>query len=40
MESWRANMRKGLLLKSEPFASNLWDPRRACTLKDFFRARR
>ena len=36
MESWRAHMPKGLLLKSEPFASNLWDPRRACMLKDFF----
>lgn len=39
MESWRRSMPKGLLLKSEPFASNLWDPGRASTLQAFFRAR-
>jgi cation diffusion facilitator CzcD-associated flavoprotein CzcO len=35
MESWSAYMPKGMLLKSEPFASNLWDPLRANTLEAF-----
>lgn len=35
MQSWRAYMPKGMLLKSEPFASNLWDPSRANTLEAF-----
>jgi cation diffusion facilitator CzcD-associated flavoprotein CzcO len=39
MEMWRASMPKGMLLKSEPFASNLWDPARAYTLEAFFKER-
>jgi thioredoxin reductase len=35
LESWRAFMPAGMVLKSEPFASNLWDPRRQFTLKRF-----
>jgi len=35
LESWRAFMPEGMVLKSEPFASNLWDPRRQFTLKQF-----
>jgi cation diffusion facilitator CzcD-associated flavoprotein CzcO len=35
MQSWSAYMPKGMLLKSEPFASNLWDPLRANTLEAF-----
>ena len=37
MESWRDFMPKGMLLKSEGFASNLWDPLRAFTLEAFCR---
>jgi cation diffusion facilitator CzcD-associated flavoprotein CzcO len=40
MQSWSAYMPKGMLLKSEPFASNLWDPLRANTLETFCRKKR
>jgi len=40
MQSWSAFMPKGMLLKSEGFASNLWDPRRALTLEAFCREQR
>jgi FAD-dependent urate hydroxylase len=40
MQSWSAYMPKGMLLKSEPFASNLWDPLRANTLEAFCRQKR
>jgi cation diffusion facilitator CzcD-associated flavoprotein CzcO len=33
LESWRAFMPQGMILKSERFASNLWDPARRCTLR-------
>ena len=36
MESWSRFMPKGMLLRSEPFASNLWDPQRLHTLEAFF----
>ena len=39
MASWRNNMPSGMILKSEPFASNLSDPRRLYTLERFFSAR-
>ena len=35
MQSWAEFMPKGMLLKSEGFASNLWDPQRAYTLQAF-----
>jgi cation diffusion facilitator CzcD-associated flavoprotein CzcO len=35
MQSWAEFMPKGMLLKSEGFASNLWDPQRAYTLEAF-----
>ena len=35
MHFWRSNMPEGMVLKSEGFASNLWDPDGALTLKDF-----
>jgi thioredoxin reductase len=35
MESWRAKMPKGMLLKSHGFASNLYDPNDSYTLKWF-----
>jgi len=34
LESWRAFMPQGMILKSERFASNLWDPARRCTLPE------
>lgn len=37
MQSWSHFMPKGMLLKSEGFASNLWDPRHAFTLENFCR---
>jgi thioredoxin reductase len=37
MQSWSRFMPKGMLLKSEGFASNLWDPRLAFTLENFCR---
>ncbi|MGH8227623.1 MAG: NAD(P)-binding domain-containing protein [Steroidobacteraceae bacterium] len=38
MESWRQHMPAGMFLKSEPFASNLWDPDRRFTLERYCRA--
>jgi cation diffusion facilitator CzcD-associated flavoprotein CzcO len=35
MDSWREHMAKGMMLKSDGFASNLYDPEGACTLEDF-----
>jgi hypothetical protein len=35
MESWRSCMPRGMFLKSERFASNLWDPRREYTLERY-----
>jgi FAD-dependent urate hydroxylase len=35
LESWRTFMPEGMILKSERFASNLWDPARRFTLKRF-----
>jgi FAD-dependent urate hydroxylase len=40
LESWRRFMPQGMLLKSERFASNLWDPRRHFTLKRYCEAER
>lgn len=37
MESWRTFMPAGMVLKSEPFASNLWDPNRCFTLENYCR---
>jgi hypothetical protein len=37
MESWKSNMPKGMLLKSAGFASNLHDPERAYTLREFYK---
>lgn len=38
MESWRRFMPAGMILKSEPFASNLWDPGRRYSLQRYCRA--
>lgn len=35
LESWRCFMPEGMILKSEPFASNLWDLHRQFTLERF-----
>jgi len=35
MHTWRTGMPEGMVLKSEGFASNLWDPDRAFTLRDY-----
>ena len=35
MESWLAHMPKGMMLKSDGFASNIYDPQRAFTLQQF-----
>lgn len=40
MESWRKYMPEGMILKSEPFASNLWDPDRRFTFERYCRAQR
>jgi thioredoxin reductase len=40
MQSWSTSMPKGMLLKSEGFASNLWDPLRTSTLEAFCREKR
>lgn len=40
LESWRTFMPEGMILKSEPFASNLWDASRKLTLENFARDRR
>ena len=39
-ESWRQFMPQGMLLKSERFASNLWDPERRYTLRRYCEERR
>jgi FAD-dependent urate hydroxylase len=39
MASWRNNMPSGMILKSEPFASNLSDPQARYTLERFYAAR-
>jgi thioredoxin reductase len=39
MASWRNNMPSGMILKSEPFASNLSDPQRRYTLEHFYASR-
>lgn len=40
LESWRSFMPQGMVLKSEPFASNLWDPGRRFTFERFCAERR
>lgn len=40
MESWRTFMPEGMILKSEPFASNLWDPDRRFTFQRYCQAQR
>ena len=35
MQFWRDHMPEGMVLKSEGFASNLWHPDGAFTLKDY-----
>jgi FAD-dependent urate hydroxylase len=35
LESWRCHMPRGMLLKSERFASNLWDPQRRFSLRRY-----
>jgi len=40
LESWRRFMPQGMLLKSERFASNLWDPKRRYTLRRYCAAQR
>src|SRR5579864_2918717 len=35
MDSWRAHMPKGMLLKSDGFASNIYAPKGGFTLKQF-----
>lgn len=39
MHSWRSRMPKGMLLKSAGFASDLYDPARAFTLRQFCKTR-
>lgn len=39
MFNWRAKMPQGMLLKSDPYASNLSDPAGALTLEEFCRGR-
>ncbi len=39
MDSWRSHMPKGLLLKSEGFASNLSDPEGSYTLRSYCRSK-
>ena len=39
MASWRNNMPSGMILKSEPFASNLSDPQHRYTLERFYASR-
>jgi thioredoxin reductase len=40
LESWHRFMPQGMVLKSERFASNLWDPRRRYTLSRYCEGRR
>ena len=35
MDSWRAHMPKGMMLKSDGFASNIYDPDGGFTLEKF-----
>lgn len=35
LDSWRRYMPEGMILKSEPFASNLWDPARRFTFERY-----
>src|SRR5271157_4511511 len=35
MDSWRAHMPKGMMLKSDGFASDIYDPESAFTLRQF-----
>jgi FAD-dependent urate hydroxylase len=35
LESWRNYMPEGMYLRSEPFASNLWDPKRRYTFRRY-----
>ncbi|MGA8374757.1 MAG: NAD(P)/FAD-dependent oxidoreductase, partial [Candidatus Sulfotelmatobacter sp.] len=35
MDSWLAHMPKGMMLKSDGFASNIYDPESAFTLRQF-----
>jgi flavin-dependent dehydrogenase len=35
MDSWVAHMPKGMMLKSDGFASNIYDPKAKFTLQDF-----
>ena len=35
MDSWLAHMPKGMMLKSDGFASNIYDPEKAFTLRQF-----
>ncbi|HTL10959.1 MAG TPA: NAD(P)-binding domain-containing protein, partial [Bdellovibrionota bacterium] len=35
LESWASYMPEGMLLRSEPFASNLWDPKRRYTFQRY-----
>ena len=39
LSSWRSFMPRGMVLKSERFASNLWDPQRRYTLRRYCAAR-
>src|SRR5438046_2270331 len=39
MDSWRAHMPKGMMLKSDGFASNIYDPNNSFTLKQFCASR-
>ena len=39
MASWQDNMPSGMILKSEPFASNLVDPEHAYTFESFCKSR-
>ncbi len=38
MHTWRTGMPEGMVLKSEGFASNLWDPAASFTLRDYCQA--
>jgi FAD-dependent urate hydroxylase len=40
LESWRRYMPEGMILKSEPFASNLWDPDRRFTFERYCKEKR
>jgi thioredoxin reductase len=40
LESWRTFMPEGMVLKSERFASNLWDPHRRYTLQQYCAVRK